>query len=203
MRSALREATARTRYKGQMSAFADLPIETPRLRLRPALEADAQALFEIFADPQVMRYWSSAPWTDIAPAQQRIARDLADLQTGASLQLMIERREDARLLGQCSLHHIVADCRRADIGYILAASAWGQGYMNEALTALLRHGFGPALNLNRIEGDVDPRNGPSARVLERLGFRQEGLLRERWIVAGEVQDSAIYGLLRSESPLAG
>ena len=203
MRSASRRATARTPCKGTMSTFANLPIETPRLRLRPALESDAQALFEIFADPQVMRYWSSGPWTDIALAHQRIARDLAELQSRASLQLMIERREDSRLLGQCSLHHIVPDCRRADVGYILAAEVWGRGYMHEALSALLRHGFGPSLNLNRIEGDVDPRNGPSVRALERLGFRQEGLLRERWIVAGEVQDSAIYGLLRSESPLAG
>jgi hypothetical protein len=46
--------------------------------------------------------------------------------------------------------------------------------------------------------DIDPRNVPSARILERLGFVKEGYLRERWIVAGEKSDTALFGLLRSE-----
>ncbi|MCW5506536.1 GNAT family N-acetyltransferase, partial [Pseudomonas aeruginosa] len=49
--------------------------------------------------------------------------------------------------------------------------------------------------LNRLEAEIDPRNRPSAASLERLGFRQEGLLAQRWIVSGEVSDSALYGLL--------
>ena len=80
---------------------------------------------------------------------------------------------------------------------MLAQRAWGLGYMHEALSALLDHGFS-AWNLNRVEADIDPRNQASARALERLGFRREGLLRERWIVAGEVSDTAYYGLLRSD-----
>ena len=75
--------------------------------------------------------------------------------------------------------------------------AWGQGLMHEALTALLDHGFG-TWNLNRVEADIDPRNRASARTLERLGFCREGLLRERWIVGGEVCDSALYGLLQRD-----
>jgi len=69
--------------------------------------------------------------------------------------------------------------------------------MGEALPALIGHAFG-AMDLNRLEADIDPRNAPSASVLERLGFRREGLLRERWIVNGEKSDSAIYGLLRGQ-----
>jgi RimJ/RimL family protein N-acetyltransferase len=87
--------------------------------------------------------------------------------------------------------------RRAEIGYSLAAEAWGQGYMNEALTALLDRGFSE-FALNRVEADVDPRNTASIKCLARLGFALEGLLRQRWIVGGEVSDSAIYGLLRDE-----
>ena len=69
--------------------------------------------------------------------------------------------------------------------------------MNEALTALLDHGFSE-LALNRVEADVDPRNTASIKCLARLGFAYEGLLRQRWIVGGEVSDSAIYGLLCEE-----
>ena len=69
--------------------------------------------------------------------------------------------------------------------------------MHEALGALLDYGFGE-LALNRVEADIDPRNAASAKTLERLGFRQEGYLRERWIVADEVSDSSLYGLLRRD-----
>jgi len=69
--------------------------------------------------------------------------------------------------------------------------------MNEALHALIRYGF-KELGLNRIEADIDPRNTRSARSLETLGFKTEGLLRQRWIVGEEVSDSALYGLLQEE-----
>ncbi len=69
--------------------------------------------------------------------------------------------------------------------------------MDEALRALLGHGFAE-LGLNRVEADIDPRNAASARSLERLGFKKEGHLRERWIVGDEVSDTATYGLLKSE-----
>jgi len=84
--------------------------------------------------------------------------------------------------------------RRAEIGYHLAASAQGKGYMHEALSRFAAHLF-DALRLRRLEAEIDPRNVPSAKVLERLGFQREGLLRERWRVAGEISDSAVYGLL--------
>lgn len=180
-----------------MIAFTGLPIETPRLRLRAAREDDAPALLEVFADNEVTRYWSSQPWTEIAQARERIARDLQGLQSGADLVLMIERMEDQRLLGRCTLFRIDHSCRRAEVGYALTRQAWGQGYITEALQSLLRYGF-EQLELNRVEADVDPRNTASMRVLQRLGFQQEGLLRERWIVAGEVSDSAMFGMLQRE-----
>ena len=69
--------------------------------------------------------------------------------------------------------------------------------MREALTALIDHAFGP-MKLRRLEADVDPRNVNSMRILGKLGFSQEGLLRERWNVNGEIQDTAFLGLLARE-----
>jgi RimJ/RimL family protein N-acetyltransferase len=57
--------------------------------------------------------------------------------------------------------------------------------------------------MRRIEADVDPRNLPSLRTLEALGFRREGYLRQRWQVGGELQDSVLMGLLASDWPSAG
>lgn len=181
-----------------MAGLDSLTLHTVRLRLRPLCDSDAAALLAIFSDPRVMRYWSTPPWAGLDPAQAFIARSREEARSGDALRLGIERRADAQLIGQCTLFGFVQPSRRAEIGYALAASAWGQGLMHEALSALVGHGFG-ALKLQRIEADIDPRNAASARCLERLGFKCEGLLRERWIVAGAVSDSALYGLLARES----
>jgi RimJ/RimL family protein N-acetyltransferase len=186
-----------------MPAFDAIPIRTDRLLLRAYRESDAEDLFAIFSNPEVMRYGSSPPWTSVDRAREIIARSIAALESGEHLGLVIERIEDAHLIGQCALFKLNVACRRAEIGYSLAPQAWGNGYMNETLRALIGYGF-DRMDLNRIEADVDPRNEPSVRTLERLGFQREGLLRERWIVNGEVSDSVLYGLLRKHwSPEPG
>jgi len=69
--------------------------------------------------------------------------------------------------------------------------------MREALAALLDFSFG-TLKLRRLEADVDPRNENSLRILDKLGFKREGLLRERWNVGDEIQDTTFLGLLAKE-----
>jgi RimJ/RimL family protein N-acetyltransferase len=144
-----------------------------------------------------MRYWSTPPWAGIEQAQEFIERSAAAWRAGEALRLGIEQADETRLIGQCTLFGLANTSRRGEIGYALAASAWGRGYMHEALTALLDHGF-DALDLHRVEADIDPLNAASARSLARLGFVREGLLRERWIVGGQTSDSALYGLLARE-----
>lgn len=180
-----------------MPAYDRLTLATQRLLLRPLGDPDAPALLSIFSDPRVTRYMSNLPWDSIDEAHKMIAADRKAMTAGDHFRLGVERIEDQALVGMCTLFSFNWQCRRAEIGYGLAANAWGHGYMDEALRALLVYGF-VDLGLNRIEADVDPRNAPSARSLERLGFKREGLLRERWIVGEEVSDTAFYGLLRSE-----
>ncbi len=180
-----------------MLAFDRVTLNTQRLRLRPYTPSDAEALFAIYSDVRVMRYWSYPPWSSIDQANEMIAKDATTLAAGEHLRLGVETVDDARLVGHCSLFNLNAQCRRAEIGYGLAFDAWGHGYMHEALTAVLNYGFSE-LALNRVEADIDPRNAASAKALERLGFLNEGLLRERWVVDGEVSDSGLYGLLRRD-----
>ena len=180
-----------------MPAFHQVTLRTERLFLRPMAAPDAQNLFAIFSDPRVARYLSRPPWPDLDSARQRIARDIDALPAGKYLCLGIELASESRLIGQCSLFSLNEQCRRAEVGYGLGFADWGHGYMHEALTALLGFGFSQ-LQLNRVEADIDPRNEGSAKSLERLGFLREGFLRERWIVDGEVSDTALYGLLARE-----
>lgn len=180
-----------------MPSFAQTKLRTERLLLRPLRESDAPALFAIFADPRVSRYLSRPAWSNMALAHERIARDIEAMEAGRYACFGVEQASDARLIGECSLFNFQQQSRRAEVGYTLAFDAWGRGYMNEALVSLLGFGFSQ-LGLNRVEADIDPRNLASARSLERLGFVKEGHLRERWIVAGEVSDSGLYGLLASQ-----
>jgi [ribosomal protein S5]-alanine N-acetyltransferase len=178
-------------------SFAEVTLQTDRLTLRPLAAPGAPALFTIFSERQVARYLSKPAWASIDMAHARIARDIDGLATGKYLCLGIFLTSSDALIGECSLFSFVEQCRRAEVGYTLGHNHWGRGYMNEALVALLSFGFS-ALNLNRVEADIDPRNSASAKSLERLGFKHEGHLRERWIVEGEVSDSGIYGLLERD-----
>ena len=180
-----------------MPSYSDVTLATARLDLRPLTPADAPALFALKSDADVQRYGSHTPWTQPEQALAWLERDRQGMADGLHVQFAVRRREDDAMLGTCTLYDIDEPCRRAEVGYALLPSAWGRGYANEAVTALLDWGF-EHLALNRVEADIDPRNTASARALERLGFTREGHLRERWIVGGEVCDSWIYGLLARE-----
>jgi ribosomal-protein-alanine N-acetyltransferase len=172
-------------------------LVTPRLTLRPPRRGDEDDLFAIHSDPEVMRYFSEPPWTDPDRPARQIDEDAGRFEREESFRFAIVLNATGRQIGNCTLFSLHRQNRRAEIGYALARSHWGHGYMYEALQALLGFAF-TDLDLHRLEADIDPRNGASAAALVRLGFQEEGLLRERWIVAGEVSDSQLYGLLRRE-----
>ena len=175
--------------------FAEFALPAARVTLRFLTAADVPAIFAIFSDSEVMRYWSRPPMTETHEAEAHVHDVCAGYRSGDSLQLAIERNTDRALIGTCTLFHFHRGSRRAELGYALARAAWGGGLMHEALQTVVSHAF-EGLALNRLEADIDPRNRASARSLERLGFRKEGHLRERWMVNGEVSDTDLYGLLR-------
>lgn len=172
----------------------DLCLESPRLHLRPMQAEDAAAWLAIMADPQVMRFWNHAPWNELAQAQAALEADRQGYDQGQSFKLGIYRRDSNELIGMCQCCNFDSDSRRGEIGYCLASSAQGQGFMSEALERFVQY-LARDLKMRRLEAEIDPRNSASARTLERLGFVLEGVLRERWCVAGELSDSGLYGLL--------
>jgi [ribosomal protein S5]-alanine N-acetyltransferase len=177
--------------------FEPVIIDTARLRLRPLRSDDASVFFAMWSDQEAVRYFSFAPMQNIEQAHARVAEKLQSASEGKSVIGVLESRDTGEVLGDCALFNGVSHSRRAEIGYCLARKHWGQGYMVEAADALLEHGFKQA-GLNRIEADIDPRNLPSIRLVERLGFKREGYLRERWMIDGEITDTVLYGLIRSD-----
>ncbi|MYM86248.1 GNAT family N-acetyltransferase [Rugamonas sp. FT82W] len=179
-----------------MPSFEPIQLHTDRLTLRFVDTGDADALFRLFSDPPALRYWSSGPWLHAAQAVDNIEQTLKGYQDGSALRLAMVL-PDGELIGTVTLYAFDRRNHRCDIGYMLARPHWGKRYMQEALAALIAYGFGP-LELHRIEADIHPDNIASGRILEGLHFQREGLLRERWFVGGEISDSVIYGLLRSD-----
>ena len=172
-------------------------INTPRLVLRWISEDDVDSLFEIFSDPRVMRYWSSAPLANREAAAD-LQREIAEgNESDRMFKWGVTLRDSNTVIGTATLFNLSLDNGRAELGYAMGSAYWGKGYMNEALNALVSHSF-DVMELRRLEADVDPRNAASIRTLERLGFQREGFLRERWHVNGEIQDAIFYGLLRRE-----
>jgi [ribosomal protein S5]-alanine N-acetyltransferase len=175
-----------------------LPIlEAKRVRLRPMVESDIDALFAIFSNPEVMRYWSFTPLTTRDEAAALLSDTHERFKAHSLLKWGVALRETDALIGTATLINFDFTNHRAEIGYVLGRAFWGNGYISEALHALLDFAFAE-LEMHRIEADVDPRNAASIRTLERLGFQREGYLRERWQVGGEIQDALFYGLLRPE-----
>ncbi len=177
--------------------FPDSNLQTERLTMRRLHESDGDALYAIFSDSATMKYWGHLPYTEKQQALDSISDHLEHWDAGRSLCMAIESRLKPGLIGTISLFNFYEDCRRAEVGYILARAHWGTGVMSEALKAIINYAFFD-LNLNRLEADIDPNNTASATLLKKNGFSLEGYLRERWIVGDQFSDTELYGLLRND-----
>jgi len=172
-------------------------IESARVCVRPVSESDLSSLLAINGDEEVVRFLGHAPWQAMADAEAWFAR-ISKLQaSGSALEFVITARETGSVIGRCGLFDFEEVNAHAALGYILGRAHWGQGYMREALTVLI-HSVFSEMGLRRLEANVEAQNTASAALLQRLGFTQEGVLRERWISKGETMDAEVYGLLRHE-----
>ena len=171
-------------------------LHTDRLVLRPVRDTDTDDLFALHSDAHVLRYWDSPAWTDPARAERFVADSRRIAAAGTGVRPIVEDAHGT-FLGWCVLSDWNPAFRSASLGYCLTQASWGRGYATEAAGALLLWAY-EALDLNRVQSEVDTRNLASARVLTKLGFTQEGTLREECVDDGVVSDTWIYGLLRGE-----
>lgn len=178
-----------------LSAFPVL--EGTCIRLRGIRETDIDGLYALFSDPRVMRYWSRGPMTDRQEAVDYAKTILDGFVKRDLLNWIVADAESDAMIGTATLYEINPQHARAGLGYALLPAYWGKGLAKESATLALCYGF-LELGLHRIEADTEPNNARSNRVLETLGFRREGLLRERFRHPDGIQDSLIFGLLKTE-----
>lgn len=175
------------------------PLETERLLLRPFAAEDLDALLAINSRPEVARYlyWEPMSENDARAALEKKMRSSAIRNDRDMLSLAVVLKETSELIGDCTLFLISSEHRQGEIGFVFHPDHHGHGYATEAARVLLRLAF-EELELHRVVGRLEPRNTASARVLERLGMRQEAHLVENEFIKGEWQSEAVYALLDRE-----
>ena len=173
-------------------------LETENLALRELHSGDAESLFAILGDEEVTEFYDDEVFRDISQASEQIEAWAAGFKARRCVRWGITRRENDEIVGTCGYYGFHNWHKRAGIGYELARSFWRQGIMTEALGTIIEFGF-KRIGLNRIEAVVLQENEGSARLLEGLGFSQEGVLREyeNWGDKGCV-DLMMFSLLRRE-----
>jgi ribosomal-protein-alanine N-acetyltransferase len=171
-------------------------LETERLILRRLHLTDAESLFAILADEEVTKFYDDEAFTEISQAREQIRAWADGFDERRCIRWGIARREDEIIIGTCGYYGFHEWHRRGSIGYELARSCWRQGIMTEALDAIIGYGF-REVGLNRIQAVAMPGNKGSEKLLEKLGFRIEGVLREyeNWGKKGYV-DVLMFSLLR-------
>ena len=172
-------------------------LTTDRLLLRPFVSNDAAVVRELVGVREVAATIDGIPhpYPDSA-ADTWIASHAGDARSGTAYTWAIAHREASTLIGAVTLH-VHSPHRRGEIGYWTGIPYWNQGFTTEAAGRALAFGF-ESLALHRVQAFCLPTNTGSVRVLEKLGFRREGTLRDYVFRWGDFQDRAVYGLLRDE-----
>lgn len=180
----------------QESVFDKFPVlETARLRLREIDSADIPALYRLFSDPEVCRYYDLDPLVDEAEAAILVKRFADRFADDISFRWGITLKPSDELIGTCGLY--VHSNWRGAIGYDLLPAYWGQGIMTEAVGEMTRFGFEDA-GLMRLEAFVMLENVASDQLLKKIGYVEEGVLRQYMYMKGQLHDMRCFSIVSAE-----
>jgi len=172
-------------------------LDTDRLILRPLNDRDADDLYPIISDPEVTNNLL-IPYPFPEERMLPWIRDRREaLRAKERYILTIVLKETGKAIGVCGLVGVSWEHMNAELVYWLGKEHWGKGYTTEAASELIRFGF-QDLGFERIAVGCFSRNKASVRVIEKLGFKYEGLTRHEFIKNGEYQDVRHFGMLREE-----
>ena len=173
-------------------------IETQRAVLRKMENTDEEFVYEHFQDNDVCEYLVDAePVRTRKEAQEIIRWSHGDPQNPTNNRWIIIWRENSEAIGTCGFHRWDTNNNMAEIGYDLQKAFWGQGIMIEVLCAAIHFGFS-SMKLNRIEAFVCLGNHRSYRLLQKIGFHLEGIVRDKHYFRGDYYDHYCFSLVRSD-----
>jgi len=171
-------------------------LETDRLRLRRSKLEDAEAIFAEYAqDSEVTMYLSWRPTGKIEDTREHLRTSATAWKEGKAFQWVILRKEDDHLLGAVGVR---VDGHKVELGYVLARKFWGRGCMTEAVRAVVSWALKEE-GIYRVWAVCDVENPASARVMEKVGMQQEGILH-RWTMhpnrSDEPRDCYCYAITK-------
>lgn len=173
-----------------------LELRTERLCLREFVDADIPVLHAYNLHPMARRYESGPPVSE-NQFRQIIYGILAEQAERPRQGYYFAIVRDQQVIGSCYLAIRDMTHRQAETGYMLGYEHWGQGYATEAARAAVDFGF-ETLGLHRIYAEALSENTASRRVLEKIGMRQEGTLRETDYFDERWWHTCIYAILEHE-----
>jgi RimJ/RimL family protein N-acetyltransferase len=175
------------------------PIETARLTLRYFTPGDFEDLFAYQSRPDVARYlhWDARDRAQARQALERQCRETSLDADGDWLTFAVVWREAGRVIGEVGLRRLSQEDLQGETGFVFNPDYHGRGLATEAAEAMLTLGFG-ILGWHRITGCCDARNDRSARLMERIGMRQEAHFIQHQIVKKRWADELVYAILEHE-----
>lgn len=177
--------------------FTYFPIlQTERLALREMSPQDVNALLRHFGNPEVIQFINMQPIKTIEQANEWLKwmGGMYAAQDGLRWAVTLH---DTSFIGSAGLHRWNREGHYAEIGCDIAYQFWGQGYGQEVMKEVIQFGW-QHMKLNRIEANVVQGNQRSIHILEKLGFKKEGVLRQRLLKGGKYYDVIMFGLLRQD-----
>lgn len=179
------------------AVFLSFPVlHTERLDLIEIRQEHLEDLFQLFGNYRVTQYYNIVPMTKKEEAQKLIDQFRSRFMSREAIRWGIALKGQRAIIGTLGFNNFTPQ-HRANIGYDLQPQYWNQGIISEALKTILLFGF-RTLGVNRIEAEVMPGNHASEKVLEKLGFVKEGLLRDWMLWNGKHYDMTMFSLLSKD-----
>ncbi|MDQ1350986.1 MAG: [ribosomal protein S5]-alanine N-acetyltransferase [Acidobacteriota bacterium] len=180
-------------------------IETQRLVLRQIRSEDAEDLWKLRNNSQIMEFMDISPMKSVREAWEQInyiSRNFIEEQIPIwAITLKEDSHTDTKnkMIGYVGYTGWNKKHYRAEIAYVLEPAFWRRGFMTEAIEAVLKMGFGQ-MYLHSVEANVNPTNIASIKILEKFNFRREAYYKENFYFDGKFVDTAIYSLLKQDFP---
>jgi len=179
--------------------FANFPIlETRRLLLRKLNLNDVDDIFEYGSDPEITKYLLWNTHESIEDSLDFVNSVIKQYESGQVAPWGIIHKSERKLIGTCGFGNWRPRHFKAEIGYALSRKYWNRGIMTEAVKEVIAFGFN-VMNLNRIQAMCHIENLASVRVMEKVGMKYEGTLREYLFSKGVYRDQKMYSIIKRES----
>ena len=172
-------------------------LETKRLKLIEITPIHTESIFEILSLEEVTRYYGTDRFTSIEEAKKLIDMFQKNFYEKRSMRWGIVLKKDNKFIGTLGLNGLQLKNKKAEIGYEIHPSYWRKGYTSEAIHEVLRYSY-LELELNRIGAVVYLENEASSNLLEKLGFKKEGVLRDYLFQNNSYHTTSMFSLLKRE-----